>query len=85
MVDLESLSILAEKYRLDIQEMKCSGADLNDGNIEQIKNMLIEKEEWTQRAADHLVPLALNYSSFMLRNALALSLALDIEDGRLRF
>ncbi len=41
--------------------------------------------EWTDAAASHLVALARNYGSFMLRNALALAVAAGIEDGELGF
>ena len=36
-------------------------------------------------ALSHLLGLASAYGSFMLRNALAISLALGIEDGELGF
>lgn len=51
----------------------------------EIKDLLVSKGEWTPGAAEHLLDLATDYGSFMLRNALALSLALQIEDGGLGF
>ena len=39
--------------------------------------------EWTQEGAIHLIQLVNDYGSFMLRNALALAIAADIEDGKL--
>ena len=53
-------------------------------NIE-IEDLLVSKGDWSPRAAEHLRDLATSYGSFMLRNALALSLALEIEDGELGF
>lgn len=51
----------------------------------QIKELLISNGDWSPNAADHLLDLATRYGSFMLRNALALSIALKIEDGDLGF
>lgn len=46
---------------------------------------LVRTAEWTDAAASHLIDLARNYGSFMLRNALALAVAAEIEDGELGF
>ena len=46
---------------------------------------MIREADWTADAAQHLVQLAHDYGSFMLRNAAAISIALDIEDGELGF
>lgn len=50
-----------------------------------LKNISITEGEWRPIASDHLLKLANGYGSFMLKNALALSLALQIEDGELGF
>ena len=50
---------------------------------ERLKGKLVTTGEWSNPAADHLVTLARDYGSFVLRNAYALALALDIEDGEL--
>ncbi len=49
------------------------------------KELLISNGDWSPSAAEHLLDLATRYGSFMLRNALALSIALKIEDGELGF
>ena len=54
-------------------------------NMDLVETKLIRNGDWTPRAAEHLLQLARNYGSFMLRNALAISLALEIEDGDLGF
>ena len=46
---------------------------------------LTTEAEWTPQAAEHLMYLARTYGSFVLRNALAVSLALGIEDGEIGF
>ncbi|MFO7605843.1 MAG: hypothetical protein R6W72_06065 [Desulfurivibrionaceae bacterium] len=51
----------------------------------EIMDLLVSKGEWSPGAAEHLLELATAYGSFMLRNALALSEALQIEDGELGF
>ena len=52
---------------------------------DSLEQKLIRDAEWTPQAAEHLIQLARGYGSFMLRNALAISLALKIEDGGLGF
>lgn len=52
---------------------------------ESVEAALIREADWTADAAQHLVQLAHDYGSFMLRNAAAISIALDIEDGELGF
>jgi hypothetical protein len=69
---------LVEEYR-ELFDGACSDAP---GSLEEA---LIDGAEWTPEAAAHLLRLATAYGSFMLRNALAISLALDIEDGELGF
>ena len=44
---------------------------------------LMERCDWTRNGADVLLMLAQRYGAFILRNALALARALDIEDGDL--
>ena len=46
-----------------------------------VKDRLQIEAGWTGAAAQHISNLARNYGSFALRNALALAIALDIEDG----
>ena len=52
---------------------------------ESVEAMLTKEADWTPGAALHLLQLARDYGSFMLRNAAAIAIALDIEDGELRF
>ena len=49
-----------------------------------IRSVLESEAGWTRSGADHVVRLARDYGVFVLRNALALSIALEIEDGALR-
>ena len=72
------VSHLVEEYR---NLFEGTGADTPDS----LQGVLTREAEWTPEAAEHLLRLATAYGSFMLRNALAIALALDIEDGALGF
>ena len=54
-------------------------------NTDKLQQALVYDAGWTAEGGDALFQLARDYGSFMLRNALALSLALKIEDGELGF
>jgi hypothetical protein len=68
-----------------VEEYRTLFSDATDESPESIEHVLATEAEWTPEAASHLVRLAKAYGSFMLRNALAISLALDIEDGEFGF
>jgi hypothetical protein len=74
----DNVAGLAEEYRTLFEEADSESSD-------SLEETLTRDAEWTPEAAAHLLRLATNYGSFMLRNALAISLALDIEDGELGF
>ena len=46
-----------------------------------VQEALVHEAEWTPEAAVQIMGLAQRYGAFMLRNALALALALGLEDG----
>jgi hypothetical protein len=52
---------------------------------EELIEKLSHSHDWTCRGASALVTLANDYGVFMLRNALALAIVIDKEDGELRF
>ncbi len=72
------VSGLVEEYRSLFDEV-------GDDALDSLEGTLIHEADWTPEAAEHLLQLAREYGSFMLRNALAISLALEIEDGKLGF
>jgi hypothetical protein len=78
MDDAEKITALVDEYRTLFGEVdsKSSGS---------LKRVLVREAEWTPEAAAHLLRLARAYGSFMLVSALAISIALDIEDGDLGF
>ncbi|RJP15995.1 MAG: hypothetical protein C4520_19660 [Candidatus Abyssobacteria bacterium SURF_5] len=75
---IEDVSSLVDEYRALL-------GDTETVSKEALEDVLVQEGDWTPRAAEHLLHLAKSYGSFMLRNALAISLALDIEDGELGF
>lgn len=52
---------------------------------DKIEALLASRGDWHPNAAAHLLTIAKENGAFMLSNALALSLALGIEDGNLGF
>jgi len=74
----ENVTMLVEEYR-DLFD------DVGSDALYSLEEALTHAADWTPEAAEHLLRLATAYGSFMLRNALAISLALDIEDGELGF
>jgi hypothetical protein len=74
----ESVSMLVDEYRALL-------ASRGTDTVESPEAILVREGDWTPQAAEHLMVLAKNYGSFMLRNALAISLVLEIEDGDFGF
>ena len=77
-MNMEDVSALVEEYRTLFE-------DSSGGLSDFLEDTMIRQAEWSPQAASHLLQLARVYGSFMLRNALAISLALEIEDGELGF
>jgi len=75
---LADLTGLIGEYRVLLGGSKRRGR-------ESVEAALTKEADWTAGAAKHLVQLATDYGSFMLRNAAAIAIALDIEDGALGF
>ncbi len=48
---------------------------------DEIVNKLVKDHEWTPAGAAQLMNLVEKYGTYILRNALALAIALDREDG----
>ncbi len=80
--DLNIDSMVGE-YKKMLAEMDSAGDAA--APPESIAQALVEQHEWSEGGAAALVALAQDYGTFMLRNALALAEALEIEDGALGF
>jgi hypothetical protein len=55
----------------------------NEIDWNKLVNLPCTDGNWTKQGADTLVEIVQNYGSFILRNALALAVAANIEDGKL--
>ncbi|MGE0481992.1 MAG: hypothetical protein AB7Q17_16140 [Phycisphaerae bacterium] len=53
----------------------------DDATDEQIVSALVRDADWTERGAREVLQLARRYGTSILRNALAVASAMDIEDG----
>ena len=73
---------LLSEYETLVAETGVPGAH---PDWDSLKTSLVSEADWSNHAAEHLVALAREHGSFMLRNAYALALALQIEDGSLGF
>lgn len=69
--------LLKSEYKLAVSNLH-SGASNNE-----ITSMLIKQHDWTDEGARVILDLAQRYGVFVLRNALSLAEALDIEDGEI--
>jgi hypothetical protein len=77
--DEANVSSLVEEYEAVLEPLP------DEPSPEVLAAALRRECEWTEEGAAALVQLAQQYGSFVLRSALALALALDIEDGELEF
>lgn len=74
MPDLITASLLAE-YETIIDQVGENATD------DQIVAALVRDADWTEQGAQELLHLARRYGVSILRNALALASAMQIEDG----
>ncbi len=76
-----NLEVLVDEYRTLVAESRSSdGPDLD---WDRLKKKLQDTAGWTEDGAGSVADLARVYGAFVLRNALALTVAADIEDGEL--
>lgn len=74
MNELMTDTLLAE-YETIIADLSAEATD------DQIVRALVERGDWTERGAREVLQLARRYGTSILRNALALADAMNIEDG----
>lgn len=86
LANLGSVETLISEYETLI-ELSSRNFSATDQHVdsEELRNLLTTSAEWTPSGASALVSIVNNYGAFMLRNALALSIVLGIEDGDLGF
>lgn len=81
----EDIANLVEEYKSILEPATTLAAGRMSHDPDKVEELLVAEGEWTSTAAGHLLRLSKDYGAFMLRNALALALALEIEDGSLGF
>ncbi len=84
MNEAELLEIVVDEYRGLVHQSRSDtsrGRNPDAGIIQD----LVASADWSNDAARELVQLANQYGVFMLRNALALAMAMGKEDGTRRF
>ena len=80
--DLDATPLMDEYRTLVLESLGSKGGKVD---WHKLGRELVHTAEWTDEAAAHLLNLARNYGAFMLRNALALAVAAEIDDGELGF
>lgn len=75
MHDLISTALVSE-YRNYVNRLPIS-----ESNELKLHTMLVSDGDWSPRGATEVIGLAQKYGTSILRNALALAAALEIEDG----
>jgi hypothetical protein len=55
----------------------------NEIDWDKLIDLLCSNGDWTTQGAETLVAIVKNYGNFILKNALALAVATNIEDGEL--
>lgn len=66
---------LIEEYETIVAEVGMEATD------DEIVSCLVRDAEWTEKGARAVLWLARTYGVFVLRNALALANAMEVEDG----
>lgn len=79
-MNLTDATGLEPEYQTIVQEARWACLEV-PGARDRLHSGLVGTGEWTPSAASALIELAERYGSFMLRNALALAVAMEIEDG----
>ncbi len=81
MTEIELLRSTVHEYRGLLASSEVDGAEIVDMN--RLVTHLSRAHDWTEEGARVVVALANESGAFVLRNALALALALGKEDGDL--
>ena len=81
-----NVALLVDEYKTLVLEARTRrGCDRPEDPDAGLREALCRSGDWTPNAAQSLTHLARKYGVFMLRNALALASAMEIDDGSLGF
>lgn len=78
-----SVRLLVDEYQTLMNEVNPDRVVGHTIDWSAVAHKLEQEADWTPKSVDHLTALVRDYGSFVLRNALALALALHVEDGEL--
>jgi hypothetical protein len=82
MVENSDIELLCEEYKTLVEESSKEASILGlDDSLSRLEGKLIINADWTKSGVNELMKMAEYYGVFMLRNALALAIALDYQDG----
>ena len=74
---------LIEEYQILLEDTQMAKHTHGEIDWDKLSQLLGEAGGWTEKGASHIVQLAREYGTFVLRNALAISIALRYDDGEL--
>ncbi len=83
MNERQLLKSTVSEYESLLHSLGLDGGDQPD--TDRLVDHLSHSHDWTRQGAEEIVWLANAYGVFMLKNALALAIALKKEDGDLRY
>ncbi len=75
-----STKLIRAEYQYYVE--KATGTN-NEIDWNKLTDLLRTNGEWTRQGAETLVAIVKNYGSFVLKNAFALAIVTNIEDGEL--
>lgn len=78
-------SLIGEYNKLLQECAQKPKAALSEENLGLVADVLRRCGDWSERGAEEITRLAKDYGAFMLRNALAIAVVLEREDGELGF
>lgn len=78
------VSLLVDEYATLVRDaLRGASCQRRDVDWANVSSLLTSDAGWTPRGAAAVARLARQYGAFVLRNALALAIAADVEDGQL--
>ncbi len=79
---ISNIELLIEEYESILNVSRnTKRKDQNEIDWEQVECLLEKNADWTASGAKEITKLTREYGIFALRNALALAIALQIDDG----
>ena len=84
-VNLANVDALVDEYGTYVSECSPAAPGMESVDVDSVRELLVRSGNWTEQGARAVTSLAHDYGAFILRNALALAIALEMEDGELGY